>query len=229
MNPGANETPRSTTRRHRGALAGVLVVASIGVMAMVALVVMALNRTAPPTYLPTVREPRGAAAGMVGPELFTADATAENQWQFFSFARGSLVGEGDPLGWDLAFQRFRVIVNGGAGFAGAGGVVDLGEVSFDEVESVPAEGYIGNRVRSDTVNVPLRDWYSYSYFSHLLSPKPKVYAIRTADGRYAKLQFMGYYCPGARPGCMTFRYVYQSDGGRVVSGSDDRGAALTAP
>jgi hypothetical protein len=40
-----------------------------------------------------------------------------------------------------------------------------------------------------------------------------VYAVRTADGRFAKLQVISYYCTGAIPGCLTFRYVYQGAGG----------------
>lgn len=210
------KTSRSADRKHRAGLGGVLVISCVAVLAMLTLVVISLNRTTPPSFVPTVRDPRPDAAGIVGPELFTADATAPDRWRFFSFARGVLVDETDSLGWDLAFRRFRVIANGGDGFAGSGGIVDLGEVSFDQVRSVPVDGYVGNRVRSDTVNAVLQDWYSYSYLSHLLSPKPRVYAIRTADGRYAKLQFLGYYCPGAQPGCVTFRYVFQADGGRKM-------------
>ncbi len=44
-----------------------------------------------------------------------------------------------------------------------------------------------------------------------------MYAIRTADGRYAKVEIVGYYCPGAEPGCLTLRYVYQGDGSRRLS------------
>jgi hypothetical protein len=41
------------------------------------------------------------------------------------------------------------------------------------------------------------------------------------DGRYAALQILGYYCAEARPGCLTFRYVYQgaSDSREVRSPS----------
>jgi hypothetical protein len=42
-----------------------------------------------------------------------------------------------------------------------------------------------------------------------------VYAIRTADGRYAKLEIVSYYCPGAVSGCLTFRYAYQGSGARA--------------
>lgn len=59
----------------------------------------------------------------------------------------------------------------------------------------------------------MRDWYDYSYPSHLLTPKPRVYAARTADGRRAPVQFVGSYCPGALPGCVTFPYLYPGAGG----------------
>jgi hypothetical protein len=52
-----------------------------------------------------------------------------------------------------------------------------------------------------------------------VKPSPRVYALRTADGRYAKLEILSYYCPGAMPGCVTFRYVYQGAGGtELLSG-----------
>ena len=61
-------------------------------------------------------------------------------------------------------------------------------------------------------NDALRRWYRYGFFSHLLTPAGNVYAIRTADLRYAKLEILSYYCPGPVAGCLTFRYVYQPDG-----------------
>jgi hypothetical protein len=53
----------------------------------------------------------------------------------------------------------------------------------------------------------------------VLSPKPHVWAVRTADGRYAKIQLVSYYCPRSQPACLTFRYIYQGDGSRVVGGN----------
>jgi hypothetical protein len=58
----------------------------------------------------------------------------------------------------------------------------------------------------------------------VLTPKPHVWAVRTADGRYAKLEMLGYYCPGAQPGCPTFRYVYQGDGSTAVDAGTTRRA-----
>jgi hypothetical protein len=203
--------------RHRG-LAAVLAVGACGLAFMAMLVVMGLRRTAPETFAPTSLEPRPARGQLVGPRVVTVDASAGDRWQYFSFEDGTVVESPGPLGWDLAFRRFRVIANGGHGFAGSGGIADLGEASLDGVTVVPSAGYTLNSVRSDTTNGAVEEWYDYSYISHLLSPKPRVYAVRTAEGRHAMLQFVGYYCPGAVPGCVTFRYVYQGGGGVSMAG-----------
>jgi hypothetical protein len=84
------------------------------------------------------------------------------------------------------------------------------------VRAVPVTGYVANEQRGEPRNLAIASWYHYSYFSHVLSPKARVWAVRTADGRYAKLEIVGYYCAGGRPGCPTFRYVYQGDGSTAV-------------
>ena len=199
-------------KQHRGMIA-VLAVGCCGVVLLTMLVVVGVTQSPPEGYVPTSPAPRPARGRLTGPVLFTVDASDPDRWTFFSFDEGNLVQNPGPLGWDLAFRRFQIVANGGDGFAGRGGIADLGEVSFDRIESVPGTGYVVNTVRGDTVNAALGDWYHYSYFSHLLTPKPRVYAVRAADGRYAKLQLLGYYCPGAMPGCVTFRYAFQGGGG----------------
>lgn len=215
-----------TWKQHRGT-ASVLFVAGCVIALMAMLVVMAVSQTEPPAFVPTSLEPRPASGRFVGPEIFTVDATASNRWRFFSFEDGTVVESPGLLDWDLAFRRFQVIANGGVGFWGSGGIADLGEVDFDRILAVPDTGYVVNTARSDTVNAAVQEWFDYSYFSHLLSPKPRVYAVRTADGRYAKLQFVGYYCPGATPGCTTFRYAFQGGGG--VEMRPDDGSAVGSP
>src|SRR5205085_147496 len=53
---------------------------------------------------------------------------------------------------------------------------------------------------------------TYSMLSHLLMSKHHVYGVRTAGGRYAKLELLAYYCRDAGTACVTFRYAYQGDG-----------------
>ncbi|MBM4440363.1 MAG: HmuY family protein [Candidatus Rokubacteria bacterium] len=202
----------------------VLIVGALVAVAVV-LVAMTLRRPDIETYAPTAATPRAVGTALVGPVLFTIDATHAEQWQRFSFQLGAAVsGEG----WDLAFRRYQVIANGGKGYAGNGGVRDLGAARFDAVDAVPADGYQPNDGGPDPRNPAMASWYTYSYFSHLLMPKPHVWAIRTADGRYAKLEMVGYYCPGGQPGCVTFRYVYQGDGSTNVRArtAPTAGAAL---
>ena len=165
------------------------------------------------SYPPTVPAPEEVGARRVGPVLVTVDASDGDEWIYFDFSRGSVVESPTARGWDLAFQRHRIIVNGGPGFVGEGGVRPLPSTSLDSVDTVPDTAYVVNQGERDSTNPALERWYDYSWTSHVLEPKPVVYAVRTADGRFAKLQILGYYCPGARPGCLTLRYVYQGDGG----------------
>jgi hypothetical protein len=161
-----------------------------------------------PTYPPTPPAPREAPRALVGPVLYTVDATAPDAWRHFSFRLGSVIDAGE--GWDLAFRRYAIVAGAG------GGILDLGETGFDDVRTVPTSGYHANQGAADPRNPAIAGWYRYGFFSHVLRPRPHVWAVRTADGRYAKLQIVGYYCPGAHPGCLTFRYVYQGDGTNVL-------------
>jgi len=201
------------TRRTRT----ILIVAII-VLAGAAFVATTLLRRPPlEGFAPTPELENAAGDTLVGPVQYTINASAPERWVFFDFVRGRIVPRGDALGWDLAFQRFHIIANGGPGFDGRGGIRDLGEVAFDSVIEVPEDGYMVTEPKSDSTNPAIARWYRYGWSSHLLQPKPHVYAVRTSDGRYAKLQILSYYCTGAIPGCLTFRYVYQGTGGRRFS------------
>jgi hypothetical protein len=194
----------------------------IGALTVVAalLVAASLSRPEPPTFAPTRADPAEAGEAVVGPVTYTIDASAPEIWKFFDFSRGSLVENPMPIEWDLAFRRFGIITNGGEGFQGNAGAIDLGPVDFDAVTTLPFEGYEGSVAARDSVNPALERWYDYGFTSHLLTPKPRVYAIRTADGRFAKLEILSYYCPGALPGCVTFRYLYQGrSGSDLLSGA----------
>ena len=193
----------------------------LGLLAAGAAVLVAstLRRPEVPSFPPTAPEPREVGTELVGPRLYTIEAPEQDRWRYFDFSRGSVVEDPGPVGWDLAVQRFTIIVNGGEGFAGTGGVLDLGEVAFDGVVEAPEAGYQVNLAARDTVNPAFRRWYDYGFTSHLLTPKPRVYVVRTADGRFAKLEILSYYCPGATPGCLTIRYLYQGGGGAALRGA----------
>jgi len=197
-------------------LPSVLAIGALTVLAVL-FVASSLRRPELPTFAPTPANPREAGDALSAPTLYTVDARDPERWRYFDFSRGTVVEDPGPLEWDLAVRRFQIAVNGGPGFAGRGGVQGLGPVDFDAVQAVPDGGYRGSEAAADSLAPALERWYDYSWTSHVLTPRPDVYAVRTADGRYAKLQLVGYYCPGAVSGCLTFRYVYQGGGGTDVA------------
>jgi hypothetical protein len=185
---------------------------AVGAVIGVAFILVALTFQAPAvaTYAPTAPQAREAGPGLVGPILYTVDASAPDLWRYFSFRLGSVVEASGRHGWDLAFRRYSIVAGDGVG------IRDLGEGRLEDVRTVPTMGYVANDGRGEPRNPAIASWYRYGFFSHVLTPKPHVWAVRTADGRYATLEMVGYYCPGARPGCPTFRYVYQGDGSTAV-------------
>ncbi len=183
------------------------VLAAAFVLLIAAILIGALVKPEFPPYALSVARPVPVGDSLVGPTTYTLDASDGDRWQTFDFARNALVAGGK---WDLAFRRFRVIAGPGAGIA------DLGPVPFDSVRELPDTGYRANRAGPDTVNPGVGKWYDYSMLTHLLTSKGHVYAVRTADGRYAKLALLAYYCKDAGTACVTFRYVYHGGGSRRV-------------
>ncbi len=180
------------------------------------IVVSSLTRPSPPTYPVSQHEPAPAGDRLVRDRTVTLDARDQERWVRFDFSRGTVVPD-TSTAWDLAVRRYRMIVNGGEDFGGRGGARTVEGTSFDSVRRVPSEGYRGT-LRSggggDPEHPVLDGWYRYDFFSHLLLARGTPFAVRTADGRYALMEVLSYYCPGAEPGCLTLRYHYQGDGSR---------------
>ena len=204
-----------------------IVLAGVGALFValaVGLVITSLVRPELETFVPTPEQPLEVGESSIGPAHYTVDARAHDEWVYFDFSRASVVPVEDrsSMEWDLAFQRHRMLTNGGGtNSLGQGGVLDLGPQSMNLAFEVPGEGYSTDQRRGGAArNRVLERWYNYSWTSHLLSPAGSTYAIRTADGKYAVVTFLGYYCPGGRPGCVTFSFRYRGDGGRRFDAVD---------
>jgi len=158
----------------------------------------------------------GVNPNLLPTNTIVIDATNEEEWTYFDFSRGEQVKIHDTssLEWDLAFRRGNIITNGGAtNKFGKAGLIDLGEVSFDAVESVPLRDFIADTAtRTQTENPVLLQWYKYNYITHKLTARKNIYVIRTADGKFSKVQFMSFYCADKQPGCIQMKYVYQGEG-----------------
>ncbi|PYO93970.1 MAG: hypothetical protein DMD62_07755 [Gemmatimonadetes bacterium] len=116
---------------------------------------------------------------------YTLDASSGDQWAWWR---------------EIGFRRNHVITPIGAG------ALDLGPVAFDSVRQVPANGYVATTFSSDTTNDAIGKWYDYSMWSHLLTSRHHVYAIRTPAGEFAKLEIIAYYCRQVGAACYTVRY-----------------------
>ena len=68
---------------------------AVGALAVVVATLVALTLRQPmiPTYAPTPPAPRDAGRALVGPVLYTVDATASEEWRWFSFRRTLAGGE----------------------------------------------------------------------------------------------------------------------------------------
>ena len=188
----------------------VLALAGAFLLLVASLVIGSFTTPEFPPYAVTVPQPAPVGDSIVGPGTYTLDASAGDGWRRFDFARNAVVDSGS---WDIAFRRHHLIAAPGAGIA------DLGAVAFDSVREVPDAGgrYAPTEFERDTVNAGVGKWYAYSMLSHLLKPKGHVYAVRTADGHYAKLEILAYYCRDVGAACYTVRYAFQGDGSRRVA------------
>ncbi|MZG29851.1 MAG: hypothetical protein F3741_03425 [Nitrospinae bacterium] len=161
-------------------------------------------------------EPAPKPTNLLSTQVTTINASSEKDYVYFDFSSGKPVRilDTSSLEWDLAFRRGKVISNGGASSKlGKAGLIDLGEVEFDGIAEVPLDNYIKDvAADTETENPVLEKWYNYNYFTHKLTAKKNSYAVRTADGKFAKFQFLSFYCDNKEAGCVKIRYVYQDNG-----------------
>jgi hypothetical protein len=161
-----------------------------------------------------------------------ADTANSGKFTFFSLRDSSVVSNSDSATtkWDLGFRSTTIIINGGASGPGQAGAIVITGTDFDTLSTAPASGYATD---SPTTRA-IRGWYTYTGNSptppkHTVIPNPgTVIVLRTADGKYAKLEILSYYkgapnpipynattgTPTAPPRYYTFRYFYQPDGSR---------------
>lgn len=155
---------------------------------------------------------------------------------YFSFTTGSAVSvsEADKTTtkWDLAFTgpyNAEVFINYGGyefnpGYGGPGqGAVIQTDAPYDKVDTAPDAAAFNastlTKIGWDAGNG--RGWFFYSLDNHIAVPiKNRTFVIRTASGKYAKLELLSMY--KGNPPVVTdlywpapyfsFRYFVQEDG-----------------
>jgi hypothetical protein len=161
---------------------------------------------------------------------------------YFSFKTAAKVDTSKKVSteWDIAFAKeynSYVSINNGAdqqsfgfGSTGKGAMLEINQ-AYDQVKEAPADAeFSSNGIASAGWDSGSgRGWYFYELKTHIAVPVlNRTYILRTADGKYAKLQMISMY-KGA-PATVTdlnwpapyftFRYYVQQDGSRNLSTKD---------
>ena len=150
----------------------------------------------------------------------TVDATNRESWVYVNLLEGEIVDIKDAatsLEWDLGFQRTVVIANGGVSGSGDAEVLVLEDIDFEEILEAPEGEYIADTEQIATI-ARGDGWYTYTGPpNHWILPNARVYILRTANGNYAKLRFMGYYENNETKegsGYISIEYILQDNGTR---------------
>ncbi|MDO4771783.1 HmuY family protein [Porphyromonas sp.] len=148
----------------------------------------------------------------------------------------------ERLDWDIAINTFFFRTNSGKSGKGKGGAIITDKTELSALTEAPKDGYhvdedfkvLGYQGRvievQTTANVELNGTpkiqltptveiqlgKAISFYgappTYIYKADDHVFVIRTADGKYAKVKFIGYKNAEGTPGYVSFKYVYQSDG-----------------
>lgn len=151
----------------------------------------------------------GRVAGSAGVISAVVDATSKTSIIYFDMDEGRELSSEEAFDagtWDLAFQRYNIATNGGAGGPGNVGVAVLKEKAFDAVTMAPETGYLQDT--GETVfNGVEGGWYYYDLGVHrLLTQGDRTYVVRTGNLHAFKLRMRGYYDDAGTPAMLSFDY-----------------------
>jgi len=151
------------------------------------------------------------------------------KYTFYSLEKNAIVPSTDSAStkWDVAFLGTRILTNGGTSGTGLGGAFVYTGL-YDSLKTISADSVF------KTDNAPVyaittgsgKGWYTYDPINNLITPLAgRVLVIRTASGKYAKIEITCYYKGGvtlattasdadksSKQRYYTFRYSYQSNG-----------------
>ncbi len=147
-------------------------------------------------------------------------------YTFYSLENGKVVPLSDSAttNWDIGIRFTDIIVNSHASGPGQGGVITETSGNYETFSTAPTTGYSFDTTTTKLViNGKYNDpgaWYLYNPVNHGFSPKAGwFFVIKTADGKYAKLEVTAVDYADYPQGSMypntliyRFRYTYQADG-----------------
>ena len=170
---------------------------------------------------------------VLGINAVTGMPFSAGKYTFYSLERNAIVPNTDSAStqWDLAFASNKILTNGGTSGKGLGGAfVYVG--LFDDLKSIPSDSVFktDNAPASFAVTFGSgKGWYVYDQLTSLITPLAgRVLVIRTASGKFAKVEIINYYKGGvtlpitasdsdklSKQRYYTFRYAYQPNGSKT--------------
>jgi hypothetical protein len=148
----------------------------------------------------------------------TVDASDYDSFNGFSFDTKDTSTSGLPkvggvaaTGWDIAFRREVIKLNGGTSTGNGGDVqgYDLGAVDYAGVTAADSAGV---QWQSDDIDYFIDEWYNYNPVTHELSANQYVYSMVDAEGdNYVKFRIDSLVGAGMPPdmGTVYMTYYYQ--------------------
>ena len=206
-------------------------VQSIALLVIILTSIIACTKSDSPTVLPitaiTVRDI--PADTVVGLSAQGAPIT-KGVYTFYSLEKNAIVPNTDSAStkWDIAFMATRIIINGGTSGTGQGGAFVYTGL-FDDLKTIPTDSVFktDNAPTSYAITAGSgKGWYTYDGLNNLITPLAgRVLVIRTASGKYVKMEITSYYKGGAtlpasasdmekltKQRYNSFRFAYQPNG-----------------
>ena len=206
-------------------------VQSIALLVIILTSIIACTKSDSPTVLPitaiTVRDI--PADTVVGLSAQGAPIT-KGVYTFYSLEKNAIVPNTDSAStkWDIAFMATRIIINGGSSGTGQGGAFVYTGL-FDDLKTIPTDSVFktDNAPTSYAITAGSgKGWYTYDGLNNLITPLAgRVLVIRTASGKYVKMEITSYYKGGAtlpasasdmekltKQRYYSFRFAYQPNG-----------------
>ena len=153
---------------------------------------------------------------------------------YYSLVDNKLIASTDAATtkWDVAFTSTKILVNSGTSGPGLGGAFVFKGL-FDDLKTIPADSlFATDNSNASSFAIPWgtgKGWYNYDGLTTIVNPiAGRVLVIRTATGKFAKIEILNYYKGGVtlsstasdsdkltKQRYYTFRYAYQANGSKT--------------
>jgi hypothetical protein len=146
--------------------------------------------------------------------LYTViDGSSRTEWVHVDFDTGAQTAAAGP--WDLRVRRFHLSANGGVSGPGGVAVAAIADHGLDDDVTAAAAGAAWI---TDAADGPDPDadpdyafsqaggWYDYDPTTHVLTPRPMVWLVRTTASVTLKVVIERYYDAAGSPGWLRLRW-----------------------